>query len=672
MATFLLKKVRTLFSFLICVYIFSGLGLAAEEPQEFLDLDLETLLEMEVSIASKKPQKLSDVAAAVHVITQEDIRRSGATSIPEALRMVPGIHVARVNSRYWAISARGFNSIFANKLLVLIDGRSVYTPLFAGVFWDVQDTLLEDVDRIEVIRGPGASVWGANAVNGVINVITKNAKDTHGTLLSGGGGTEERGFGAARYGGQVGEDTSYRLYSKYFSRDDSARINEDDSYDGLEYFRGGFRIDSTGESKNHLTLQGDIYSGNLAGELELPGGTSSGTSFATDNLQKSGGNVLARWDRELSNESDVVLQLYYDRTNLEEVVLDESRDTIDLDFQHRFKLFERQEINWGFGYRWTSDEVVGTEVVKLVPPTREDNLVTGFVQDEIALYKHQLRLTLGTKLEENDYTGFEIQPTARLLWHFQERQSLWTSFSRAVRTPSRVDHDIVIDFFETPNPDGSTTTLRGIGDEAYGSEELLAYEAGYRYRWDNAHLDVTGFYNLYDGIRTNEPGMPFVDPASPSRIIVPALFANTATADVYGSELLAEWQLLDWWKIIGSYSYLHMNFHMNAGSGDLITEGEEDQGSEHQLYFRSLCDLPYGFEVDTMLRYLGSVSNLEIDPYWEMDLRLGWKMDENLEFSVIGQNLFHSQHAEFVADSVAFTPAELERGVYGKLTWRFK
>src|SRR5947209_9123363 len=387
--------------FSICLFIALGaFGQTPPAQPDLTELPIETLLQMEVTTVSRKSEKLSQSPAAVSVITQDDIRRSGVTSIPEALRLVPGLEVARLDASQWAISARGFNDVFANKLLVLQDGRSIYTPLFSGVFWDVQGTMLEDIERIEVIRGPGATLWGANAVNGVINIITRSARDTQGLLITGGGGTEEHDFGGVRYGGKFSEHAFFRIYGTYFNRDDSALPNGDDAHDGWQLGRGGFRLDWDVSEHNLLTLQFDLYRGTLHqvfGTFD-PANPINFTRVVRDEIDLAGENLLGRWSHSFSSDSDLRLQLYYDRTERNTVIFKEDRDTFDIDFQHRFPLGRRHDVIWGGGYRVTGDQVGNSPTISLTPDSRTTHLFSAFVQDEIALVPDRFRLTLGSKL----------------------------------------------------------------------------------------------------------------------------------------------------------------------------------------------------------------------------------------------------------------------------------
>ena len=650
------------------------------KPQQFIDLtelSLEELMEIEIISASKKEERLFEAAAAVYVITGEDIRRSGVTSIPEALRMVPGMEVAHIDANKWAITSRGFNDLFANKLLVLIDGRSVYTPLFSGVFWEAQDVLLEDVERIEVIRGPGAALWGANAVNGIINILTKSARDTQGGFLVTGVGSEERGFGCFRYGGKVGEEVYYRVYAKYFNRDNFVHASGKEAADGWDVLRGGFRMDWDISDHNSLTLGGDIYDGDagltyrVIDSLEPP--YERTFDFA---VPIKGGDVLGRWEHTFSDVSDLALQLYYDRAEREDAVVEGYLHKFDVDFQHRFGSGECQEIVWGFGYRFMSDEISGDFLMSVHPERRDYDLLSAFAQDEITFVEDRLRLTLGSKFEHNDYTGFEIQPNVRLLWTPHDRHTAWGAISRAVRTPSRGEDDTRIVREVLPSglisPDFPTAIVV-LGSRDFESEELLAFETGYRVRpTDRFFLDVAAFYSLYDKLLTVEPGTPYREAfPPPEHVVVPLIADNKMEGETYGVELEGDCRVLDWWRLRAKYAYLQMQIHLYEGSS--YTPGEDWEGisPHHQLSLRSSMDLPGRLELDLEGRYVDDLPDIDIQSYLSCDIRLGWNPIENLEATVVGQNLLNDHHPEFRAPHTPSLPTEVERGVYGAIRWRF-
>ena len=647
-------------------------GATAAGNVNLMDMDLADLMNIKVMSVGKKPEKLSDAAAAIYVITQEDIRRSGVTSIPEALRLAPGLEVARQDAHTWAISSRGFNDEFANQLLVLIDGRSVYTPLFAGVYWDVQDLVLEDIDRIEVIRGPGASLWGANAVNGVINITSKRAKDTQGLLVSGGAGTEERGFGSVRYGGKIGENAFYRVYGKYLNRDHSERPDGSDANDSWYIYRGGFRFDWEPTDQNLLTLQGDIYKGELSQTVAFPSLSAPYEIPLTDQVDVAGGNVLGRWTHQVSENSELALKVYYDRTERDRVVFAETRDTFDVDLQHRFQLGDRNDFVVGVGYNHTSDELDNTFAVTFDPTERSSSLYSAFVQDEIEVIRDRLRLTLGAKVEHNDYTDWEFQPNARLSLNITKRQTAWFAASRAISTPSRAEDDIRINRVFPPGFLGSPVPVlvSQFGSRGMDSKELIALELGYRIQpHDRVTLDLASFYSFYDRQRTIEQGTP--QPGfPPPHVMVPFTIDNLIKGEIFGAELATSFQPTDWWRLRVNYTAWSLNLRTKDGSNDQLLAGAEDDSPNHQIGVRSMIDLPANVELDFGLRYVDALQNRDVPAYTAFDARIGWRPNKNWEFSVVGQSLFND-HKEFAPSFIQTQITEVQSSVYGKITFRY-
>jgi iron complex outermembrane receptor protein len=609
-------------------------------PGALKRLSLEQLMDVEVTSVSRRPEKLSTTASAIQIITGEDIRRSGASSIPEALRLAPNLQVAQVSATQWAVTARGFNNTLANKLLVLVDGRTVYTPLYAGVFWDVQNLPLDAVDRIEVVSGPGGTLWGANAVNGVINIITRSANDTQGLLAEGGAGTELHGFGAVRYGGRSSSGFAYRVYGHGFGRGSSVRPDGTDPRDSWGMGQGGFRMDWKPGTADGFTLQGDYYDGR-------PDTDGSGRTVAR------GGNALGRWTRTLSEGSDLQLQVYYDRSWRDfGSGLTEDLSTYDLDGQHRFQLGRRQEVVWGLSARLMHDDTRSDTSFAFVPATRTLQLYGGFVQDEIALSGDRLRLSLGSKFEHNSYTGFEVQPSARLAWTPAPHHTVWAAVSRAVRTPSRIDRDFFL--FLAP----SVPVLVGGNIQ---SEKLVAYELGWRAQpRPRVSLSVSTFYNVYDDLRTAEAGPP------PTGI--PIMLGNGLKGHAYGAELAAVYQVSDRWRLRGGYTFLKKDLSLKPGSTDLNGGRGEGNDPEHQFLIQSSADLPGRLELDAVLRFVDVLPAPRTPSYAGLDLRLGWNATEHLELAVVGQNLLYGRRAEFVTTSAA--TREVQRGVYGRITWR--
>jgi iron complex outermembrane receptor protein len=641
-------------------------------------MSMEDLMNLQVTSVSKRTQKVADAAAAIFVITQEDIRRLGATSIPEALRLVPGLEVARIDQNKWAIGARGFNGRFDNKLLVLIDGRSVYTPLFSGVYWNVQDVMLEDVDRIEVIRGPGATLWGANAVDGVINVITKKAKSTQSAVVTAGAGTEERAAGGVRYGSKLGENTYYRVYTKYFDWGPSAYPSGITAHDGWDALRGGFRADWTPAGANSLTLQGELYRTRFDETLTVASLSAPYSSTFPNNGHYSGGNILGRWNHT-SEGSQMSLQMYYDNTTItDHSLFGDHQNILDIDFQHGFRAGDSQQFVWGLGYRSIRDKNDASFTVSLQPNQVSLNQFSTFLQDEISLVDNRLQITLGSKFEHNEFTGIEIQPNARLLWNLTPNQSIWTAVSRAVRTPALTEEGLRLNSAVIPpgtpsNPTPFPAVVAVFGSHQFNSEDLLAYELGYRVQaMSNLSLDLATFYNNYSNLRTAEPGAPFVEGSpAPTNLVIPFVAANKMSGGTYGVELFADWKVVPKWRLVGSYSYLQMDIHKNKDSLDPTPDNPNGSSPRHQWYLRSSLDLPKHFDQDTTLRFVDHLPSLNVPSYYSLDAHLGWRPVPRLELSIGGQNLLDNWHFEFMPDFVNTSPTVVKRSIFGSFTVKF-
>ena len=625
---------------------------------DLLSLSVEDLLQIEVTTVSKRATRLSQTPAAVQVITSEDIRRSGVTNVPDLLRMVPGLHVASIDSSSWAITARGFNSQFANKLLVMIDGRSVYTPLFSGVYWDVQDLMLEDIERIEVVRGPGGTIWGANAVNGVIDIITKKASDTQGLLVTATAGNLTRVSTSARYGGAIGDRAHYRAYVRYYNRgqfDNRAGVNAHDAWDVA---RGGARIDWDVTDSDRLSIHGGYYEGE-SDETTL--------TLARSDADLRGGNAVVRWTHIFSESSELQATAWYDRTERYGLLLGEHRDTFDAELRHSFEAALGWNVNWGANYRVTTDKIRNSAGVNFDPRRRTVNLVSGFVQTDVPLVEDRLALILGTKLEYNDYSGLEVLPSARMLWTPAPRHSAWAAVSRAVRAPNRAENDVSLLV-----PQGATppqfTLLQG--DNDFESEDLLAFEMGYRAQpLDDVLIDIAGYYNLYENVRSVESGATIINFPGPGLVTLPLSAQNHLDAHGYGVETSATWSVLDNWRLIAGYTFMKLDIKRRR-STDPTAQGQEDDTPENQFHVRSLVDLPCNLQLDTALYWVDRVSNQQIDDYARLDVRLGWRPIENLELSVAGQNLTESSHDEF-GPSFTRLPTSVPRSFYGKVTWSY-
>ncbi|HZZ20229.1 MAG TPA: TonB-dependent receptor [Opitutaceae bacterium] len=642
-------------------------------------LSVEELVNVEVTSVSKEPEKLLDAPSAIQVITDDDIQRSGATNIPEALRLADNLEVTQKDTNDWGISARGFNTQLADKLLVLMDGRAIYSPLYGGVVWNVQDYLLEDIDRIEVISGPGGTLWGANAVNGVINITTKSAKDTQGTYVEEAAGNYLEDQTAVRYGGILSPNIFYRVYAEYSKNGHDDLGDGTSAGDSLEMARAGFRVDSEATPQTAVTLQGDLYNG-----TQGFGAAGSG--------RVSGANLLGRYSRTLSDDSSATLQAYYDHTYLATPYvadaaapyfsgfpassLVDTLDTYDIDFQHNIHVGSYNRIVWGLGYRRTHENDEDLSIVRFSPPTLDQNLYSGFIQDEIEL-RPNLTLTIGSKVEHNDYTGYEYEPSGRLQWNFADKQMLWGAVSRALRTPSRYDRDLEVLTGLQDAPAGYTFPKDYLdGSDNFQSESVIAYELGYRAQLTSrASLSISTYYNNYSDVRSTSATATTATYPFP----FPIYFQNNLEAQTYGVELSANYQILDWWQLHAGYDILHENIHVDPNKEDTTYGTGETADPRNQFSLRSSMDLPHSVEFDAAFRWVDKLTINDgptngymigtVPSYAELDLHLAWHATNHLELSIVGQNLLHNHHAEYGYPTA--TREEPVRGAYGKVEWRY-
>jgi iron complex outermembrane receptor protein len=648
----------------------TALSSLAQQPKDY-DLSqasLEDLMNIQVTSVSKKEQKLSKTGAAIFVITQEDIRRSGATNIPDLLRLAPGVDVARVDANRWAISIRGFSDQHANKVLVLIDGRTVYSPSFSGVFWDMEDVPLEDIERIEIIRGPGGTVWGANAVNGVINIITKSAAATQGGLISAGTGSEDHADTLAQYGGQIDQNGDYRVFGRYFDTGSSVFPNGRGAADGWSGGHAGFRSDWTLSDRDTLTVQGDFLKTDESQTITtLFSNALPLAKTFNDPLTATAGNILARWNHTLANGSQMSLQVYDDYSRHLDQGFVDSQNTVDLDFQHHVALGSRNDVVWGLGSRVIDSQYGNGYDFTIVPNRRLDRLFSAFLQDEVKL-TDSLSLTIGSKFEHNDFTGFEFEPSAQLVWTPTEKQSVWMSASRAIREPSSLDAGLQDDAASVPT--GPTfAVVRVLGNPNLKAEELRDLEAGYRAQVKKrVSLDVTAFAGLYRNLESLAAQAPyFATQQGVPYLVLPELFVNGPRARTYGAEFFANWNLTDHWRISPGYSYFHMN--VEGDSSSLATP--PGVSPNHQFQVRSLLDLPHHLEWDNTLGYVSKLAVGNVPAYARVDSRLGWRVGEFVELSIVGQNLLTPRHAEFSDTLYPLNRTLVERSVFAKVTWRF-
>ncbi|HXH38577.1 MAG TPA: TonB-dependent receptor [Thermoanaerobaculia bacterium] len=651
---------------------FIGLSLAAiggtvhaQETRDLASLSVDDLMNVEVTSVSRRGEKLSDTAAAVFVITQDDIRRSGATTIPEILRIVPGLNVARLNGNSWAVSARGSNGQFANKLLVMIDGRSVYTPLFSGVFWDVQDTLLEDIDRIEVIRGPGGTLWGANAVNGIINIITKHAIETQGALLSSGGGVVEGPSEAGRYGGSFGHNGFYRVFGKAFDRPPSVG-GVHPTPDAWAVGRAGFRADWASRGGDNFTAQGDIYRGTVAtqGVLIDPANPFGNRSSST---HVSGQDLQFRWTDIQSSRSDTTLQAFIDDTERSDPGLVLGRRTLDIDFENHLKLGSRNDAVWGAEYHHSNDRAAGPGLT-LVRDSNVTAIASAFVNDEIHVAR-RFHVTIGTKLEYDPVSHLQLQPTLRLLFKASDHQTIWAAATSAVRSPAETELYGRINVGAFPDGTGNTGLIVVYGNPTLKPERVESYEAGYRWQVSpNVGFDATAFHNRMKRLMGAEARAPFVDALG--RMIIPLDIENNLHGYAHGAEFILTDALTPKWNVALGYSFLQVTTIDDEGLRSSAEIGAITN-PRHQLQLRSSLQLPRQLELDASAYYVGRIGS-DVRAFLRLDAQISWHPAKRWELSLSGQNLLHTRHDEFFnvsGQSELVTP--VQRTVNGKVAWRF-
>ena len=669
---------------LALLVICTALSLFAQGPSSESDnpvkkLTLEQLGNIEVTTATKEPEEIRKTPAAIYVITHDDIERSGATTLPEALRLAPGIEVARIDGNKWAVGIRGFGSRLSRSVLVLIDGRNVYTTLLSGTYWEVQNMVMDDIDRIEVIRGPGGTIWGPNAINGVINVITKNSKDTRGALVSAGGGNVEQGFVNLRYGGSNGHNLNYRAYTTAFNR--SPEFHADGrNFDGWRAGQASFRMDWEKNDHSAFTLQGDLYDEAAGESVQATSYTPPFSLTVEQDARLSGGNVMGRWEGKTDGGKDIQLQAYYDRTNRHEPNFGDIRDTFDVDFLERIPLPARQRVSFGAGARFSrGDELVVVTGLTFDPEKRTDQLLTAFLQDEIELVPHKLSFIAGTKFLHTNYSGLELEPSFRMLWTPTDKQSAWAAFTRAVRTPADVERDFFLSGFIGTAPGGLPFFARFNANPNFKSETLKGYEAGYRRLVNkNFYLDIAAFFNQYNNLFSEEiTGPPFIENqppplddniSAPTHILLPAQFGNSLTGTTSGVEIAPEWRPTSFWRLRGSYSFLEMHIKKAPNSLDIGTgPGIQGASPQHQVFLQSGFDLSKAVTLDLLYRYVSRLPAQNVEAYSTGDATFGWRMNEHFHLFVVGQNLLQPHHAEFLGDPRGLVG--IKRSVYAKIAW---
>jgi len=645
----------------------------AVQPEDLTAMNIEDLMNIKVTSVSRTEEKLSRTASAVFVIGSEDIRDSGALNIPDLLRMVPGVEVAQLTASTWAIAVRGLNGRFSNKLLVLLDGRAVYTPTIGGVFWDVLDVPLEDIERIEVIRGPGGSVWGANAMDGVINIITRNTDQTKGALVTAGGGNLDQGFGTVQYGGNLPGKTDYRIYTKYQNDDHTPNAAGQPGGDGWHLLDAGFRTDSPLSPKDALLVQGNIYTG--AENLPVTELTSvaSGPRFTDYTVPLSGGFLQSVWNHTISERSGTTLEVSYSTYQRNDSLRD-GRRTFDANFQHHILWGERQDILWGLGLQYTYSHSDGNFLASLNPSSASDYLFSSFVQDEIALIHDHLYLTVGAKLARNYYTGWAPMPSARLAWSIDDRRMLWAAYSRPIRTPSETDVAIRSAIAEFPGQGGLPTLLEIQGNPNYGNETLTAYEFGYRTSvTQKLSIDFAAYYNDYTHLQTTEPGAPFLESSpAPLHLVIPLTYENLLYGEAHGLEISTKWKVTSRWNLSPSYAFEEIHVHTDPSSQD-TTSAPTAQGSSprHSAQLRSRVNFSHGMEWSAAAYFVDRLAYENVPAYTRVDTQLAWKWGERGTFSVVGQNLQQDHHFEFQDFLHSVDANQAKRSAYAMFRWRY-
>jgi iron complex outermembrane receptor protein len=649
---------------LVFVLLLATLG-AGQQPAELGDLSLEELMNVRVTSAAKKEQNLLQIPAAVYVITAEDIRRAGVTTLPDALRLAPGVQVAQLSSDAWAVSIRGFNALYSNKLLVLIDGRSVYSSVFSGVLWNEHDLMLDDVERIEVIRGPGAALWGANAVNGVVNIITKRARDTRGALLTLGAGGYDRALGQARYGG-FSRNLDYRIYAKYFNRGSLGGVPGAYPGSGWEMTRGGFRADWQPTGRDGVTAEGSLYrgqTGQIAYQI-VPYIALHGPAPLVDS---NGGDLLLSWKRTQPGGSEISSHAYYQRYQRGNFILGQNENSLDLDLQHHLTLEQRHDFIWGASFRSTRVRSSTVEFAdSSISPAVELPLFSVFLHDEVAILPQRLWLTAGSKFEHNSYTGWELQPSLRLLWKLQPNHAVWAAVSRAARTPSVYETTI-----RMPVPLAQDLPLSAtlVGNPHLQSESLLAFEVGYRSQLvRHLWLDAAAFYNRYRGL-TSETPVLVASPGPLPQVLLE--FGNDARGQTYGGELSASYVVSSFWNLQGNYSLFRDGWGPGPGNRDAKNVFVPGQTPRHQFQIRSAFTPLSGFDFDANFYYLSAWTMYPVPALTRLDTRLGWAANDHVQLDLVLQNLLQPRHTEFFSSGFMGNTELVKRAVFGKMTFKF-
>lgn len=637
---------------------------------DLTSIGLEGLMQLEVTSVSRHEEPLFRAASAITVLTSEDIARSGATNIADLLRTVPGMNVAQTNANTWAVSARGFNGQYANKMLVLVDGRTVYDPVFSGVYWDVLDVLLEDVQRVEVIRGPGATAWGANAVNGVINIISKTASATPGMVANAGGSSHSNGIGGFRFTGPAGHAADFRVSAKYQNPGRLTGLDGLPGHDALGLAHLGGRLDLHRGPKDEATVQGDFYDGIIEQRNRTVSLDPPYEAVVDHDGHMRGGNLMGSWQHTISTTSDFRLKSYLDLSSRPGTLISQNLTTFDVDFQHRLALGARHDFMWGGGYRIVDIGIEGSSTAWFVPTTRTTRLANVFIQDAITVVPSRVTLTLGSKLEHNSFTGLEVEPSARLLWAASPTQTVWTAVSRAVRTPGPADENVNLNTLVFPIGGGAVGETRLMGAEMR-SELMTSVELGYRAQLHRRlSLDLASFQSRYQHLRSVEMDAPYPesDPAPP-HMLFPLHFANGFHAETRGLEGTLDWKPGARFGMTVSHSLFWMHLERNEGTTSTADVASGDAPT-YQLVVQPHFVLARAVHLDATWYHVDDLPAQGVSAYDRLDARLGWTPFSGLELSAGVRNLFHDHDLEFSNTSGTNAPTTVRTAGYGKVTWK--
>jgi iron complex outermembrane receptor protein len=658
----------------IVLLAFPGLSARSQQTPDVTQNSIEDLMKTKISSVSKREEQVLDTPAAVCVVSREEIRSAGARNILDALRLVPGMDVNQIDASTFDVGIRGFDERFSSKMLVMIDGRSMYSPIFGGIYWDSVNLVMDDIDRIEVIRGPGGSLWGTNAVNGTVNIITRSSQATQGLLLTEKSASDAPVSLTARYGGQVGRIGTYRIFSKYTDAFGSQDATGQWAGDAWHLLHGGFRSDLKLREQDALMLEGNIYLGTFGEPLTRPLLVDSFVEAVGGKNSVSGGSVLGRWTHIYVTGQETQLQVYFTKENRDATERPDNLNTVDIDVQHHFHIGSRQDVVGGAGYRFSGFYAPATHSLTITPASQHYPLFSGFIQDELALVPKRFSLFAGVKSEHNRFTVFDLQPSLRLNWRPNENSAVWASVSKAVKIPNILNTSMYRPESASLGEDGvDLATL--VGNPKYKDEHLLAYESGYRLQLKRISMDTTGFVNNYNDVETNESLAPVIHPGYTE---YPTQWANNLFGKSFGAEVAAIWNVVPGWKIAASYSWLKMEMRANSRSNDTDTAIGFNTGTPTNHFgVRSSYALLKNLDFNALAQYtgpmpsgLGGDSAPALPSYYRVDSNLEWHVGEGIRIDIGGQNLVDPRRMEYVGGNGAIQTLS-PRNIFARITYVF-